>query len=256
MGANQPSKSGSRMRIPRFYTPQDLASGALLTLEARASRHLTQVLRLRKGDELTLFNGNGFDFRGHIETPLRDGALIRIGEKSEPEARAPLRITLALGISKGERMDISLQKAVELGVWALQPLFTERSVVRLRDDRLGKRMQHWHGVVISACEQSGRRRLPALAEPQQLADWLAQTSGDGLLLDHRSERPLTALPTPAGDSLTLLVGPEGGLAPQERAMASARGFIGVRLGPRVMRTETAPLAAIAAIQSLWGDFRY
>jgi len=117
-------------------------------------------------------------------------------------------------------------------------------------------MQHWHSVVISACEQSGRRRLPALAEPQQLADWLAQTSGDGLLLDHRSERPLTALTPPAGDSLTLLVGPEGGLAHQERAMASAQGFIGVRLGPRVMRTETAPLAAIAAIQSLWGDFRY
>jgi 16S rRNA (uracil1498-N3)-methyltransferase len=245
------------MRTPRIYTPQPLATGSLLTLEQKASRHLAQVLRLGAGDTLTLFNGDGLDFRGRIETPLRDGALVRIGEPSEPEAPAPLRITLALGISKGERMDLSLQKAVELGVWALQPLFTERSVVRLRDDRLGKRMQHWQGVVISACEQSGRRRLPALAEPHRLTDWLAQTaSGDGLLLDHRSERPLTALPPPAGNGLTLLVGPEGGLAPQERAMAGARGFVGVRLGPRVMRTETAPLAAIAAIQSLWGDFRY
>ena len=243
------------MRIPRIFTPQPLATGSLLTLESKASRHLAQVLRLGADDALILFNGDGFDFRGRIETPLRDGALVRIGERSEPEVQAALRITLALGISKGERMDLSLQKAVELGVWALQPLFTERSMVRLRDERLGKRMQHWQGVVISACEQSGRRRLPALAEPQRLTDWLAQTSGDGLLLDHRSERPLTALPPPAGDSLTLLVGPEGGLAPEERAMASARGFVGVRLGPRVMRTETAPLAAIAAIQSLWGDFR-
>ena len=244
------------MRIPRIYTPQPLATGLLLTLEPKASRHLAKVLRLGAGNALILFNGDGFDFRAQIETPLRDGTmLVRIGEQSEPAALTPLRITLALGISKGERMDLSLQKAVELGVWALQPLFTERSVVRLRDDRLGKRMQHWQGVVISACEQSGRRWLPELAEPQRLTDWLAQTSGHGLLLDHRSERPLTALPPPAGDSLTLLVGPEGGLAPQERAMANARGFVGVRLGPRVMRTETAPLAAIAAIQSLWGDFR-
>ncbi|MGB5735838.1 MAG: RsmE family RNA methyltransferase, partial [Thiohalocapsa sp.] len=122
------------MRIPRFYTPQELATGALLTLEAQASRHLTQVLRLGTGDELTLFNGDGFDFRGRIETPLRDGALVRVGDQSEPEASAPLRVTLALGVSKGERMDLSLQKAVELGVSALQPVFTERSVVRLSDD--------------------------------------------------------------------------------------------------------------------------
>lgn len=243
------------MRIPRFYTPQDLATGALLTLEAQASRHLTQVLRLGTGDDLTLFNGNGFDFRGLIETPLRDGALVRVGDQSEPEPLPPLRVTLALGVSKGERMDLSLQKAVELGVWALQPLFTERSVVRLTEDRLIKRMRHWQGVVVSACEQSGRRRLPLLAEPRRLADWLVGTAGDRLLLDHRADQPLTALAAPANEAVTLLVGPEGGLAPHERASACARGFIGVRLGPRVMRTETAPLAALAAIQTLWGDFR-
>ena len=244
------------MRTPRIYTPQPLATGARLTLEPNASRHLAQVLRLGAGDALILFNGDGFEFRGRIETPLRDGALVRIGEHSDAEAPAPLRITLALGISKGERMDLSLQKAVELGAAALQPLFTERSVVRLHDDRLGKRLLHWHGVVVSACEQSGRCRLPTLAEPRRLTDWLAHTDGGGLLLDHRSERPLTALPPPAGKSLTLLVGPEGGLAPAERALAGTHGFVGVRLGPRIMRTETAPLAAIAAIQSLWGDFRY
>jgi 16S rRNA (uracil1498-N3)-methyltransferase len=215
------------------------------------------VLRLGAGDRLTLFNGDGYDYPARIETPARDGAQLSIGQPGELEPPMPLRITLALGVSKGERMDFALQKSVELGVCALQPLFTERSVVRLRDDRLHKRMQHWQGVVVAACEQSGRRRLPALAQPRRLSDWLevASEPATRLLLDHRSDHPLTALAAPSDDSVTLLVGPEGGLARAERDAAMARGFTGIRLGPRVMRTETAPLAAIAAIQALWGDFR-
>lgn len=245
------------MRVSRIYTSRALVAGALLTLEPSASRYLALVLRLGAGDELTLFNGDGRDYPARIELPSRDGARLRIGEPGKPEPPMPLRIGLALGVSKGERMDFALQKAVELGVCHLQPLFTERSVVRLRDDRLRKRVMHWQGVIISACEQSGRRCPPRLAEPLRLSDWLAQErpSQVRLLLDHRSALPLTALPAPSGETLTLLVGPEGGLAHAERAAAAARGFTGIRLGPRVMRTETAPLAAIAAIQTLWGDFR-
>lgn len=226
-----------------------------MTLEPAASRHLAQVLRLGGGDELILFNGDGHDYQARIEAPARDGACIRVGAPSEPEPPPPLRVLLALGVSKGERMDFALQKAVELGVYAVQPLWTERSVVRLRDERLHKRIRHWQGVIVAACEQSGRRHLPELAEPLRLADWLGRTPCGGLLLDHRCDRPLTALPAPGDGGVTLLVGPEGGLARGERDAAMGCGFTGIRLGPRVLRTETAPLAAIAAMQVLWGDFR-
>jgi 16S rRNA (uracil1498-N3)-methyltransferase len=242
------------VRIPRIYTPQPLFEGAVLTLEAAASKHLGQVLRLGGGDPLVLFNGNGQDYRGVIETVARGAARVRIEHAGEAEPPAVLDIRLAIGVSRGERMDLALQKAVELGVSALVPVFTERSVVRLRDARLDKRVQHWRGVVIGACEQSGRRRLPELAEPQPVSNWLADAPAGGLLLDHRASQPISSLPSPDG-CLTLLVGPEGGLAPKERDAARARGFVAVTLGPRIMRTETAPLAAIAAIQALWGDFR-
>lgn len=242
------------MRIPRIYTPQQLAEGALPTLEPEPSKHLGQVLRLGRGDRLVLFNGDGHDYSGVIESAARAATTVRIERAGEPEPPTMLEITLAIGISKGERMDLALQKAVELGVNALVPVFTERSVVRLRDARLDKRVQHWRGVVIAACEQSGRRRLPGLAEPQRLSDWLDDAPPGALLLDHRATQPISSLPPP-GRRLTLLVGPEGGLAPEERDGARARGLVGVRLGPRIMRTETAPLAAIAAIQALWGDFR-
>ncbi|HBG93754.1 MAG TPA: 16S rRNA (uracil(1498)-N(3))-methyltransferase [Chromatiaceae bacterium] len=243
------------MRISRIHTAQHLSHGQLVTLEPGASRYLARVLRLAVGDEFVLFNGDGHDYMARIEALAQDSARIRVGSPSAPELPPMLRITLALGISKGERMDLALQKAVELGVSELQPLFTERSMVRLRDQRLRKRMQHWHGIVVSACEQSGRRWLPLLSEPLRFSDWLEQAPTRGLLLDHRSDRPLTTLPAPLDNSLTLLVGPEGGLAPSERNAAVQHGLIGVCLGPRVMRAETAPLAAIAAVQTLWGDFR-
>jgi len=160
---------------------------------------------------------------------------------------------LGVGISRGERMDFAIQKSVELGVFAITPLLTERGVVQLRAERQAKRMAHWQGVLVSACEQSGRSRMPTLHPSATLGDWLA-TQRDGLMLYHRAADTLASVPHP-GSSLKLLVGPEGGLSEEERAMALASGFRGVRLGPRVLRTETAPLAAIAAIQALWGDFR-
>jgi 16S rRNA (uracil1498-N3)-methyltransferase len=179
---------------------------------------------------------------------------VQLTAVGEPEPPAPLAIHLGLGVSKGERMDFALQKAVELGVSSIAPLFTERSVVRLSGDRLGKREAHWRGVVIAACEQSGRRRLPALHPARSLETWLSQAHPFPLLLHHRGGLPLPSLPPP-GASLSLLIGPEGGLADGERSHAEHAGFASVRLGPRILRTETAPLAALAVVQALWGDLR-
>lgn len=241
------------MRSTRIYVDLPLAAGAQVNLPAAQSQHLTLVLRLAAGAPVTLFNGDGHDYPGHLLDAHRTRTAVTCKVVSDEEPAPALRIHLGLGISKGERMDFALQKAVELGVNRVTPLFTGRSMVRLDAERLAKRVAHWEGVVIAACEQSGRRRLPRLGQAARLEDWLAQGHPGGILLDHRSLRPLPGLPAPDGD-ITLLVGPEGGLGEAERAAARAAGFTGVCLGPRILRTETAPLAAIAAIQALWGDF--
>lgn len=240
------------MPVPRVYVDLALEPGAALDLPGPASRHVAQVLRLGAGSELRLFNGDGRDYEARVAQVTRQGARVEVLTAGGEEPTPPLAIHLALGVSKGERMDFAIQKAVELGVAGINPLFTERSVVQLQGERLARRREHWRRVMIGACEQSGRCRLPLLLGPSSLADWLAQAHPDTLLLDPLGELPLPALPAPSGP-LTLLVGPEGGLAPRERAAARARGVRGVRLGPRILRTETAPLAAIAIIQALWGD---
>ncbi|MEA3640511.1 MAG: 16S rRNA (uracil(1498)-N(3))-methyltransferase [Lamprobacter sp.] len=242
------------MRDIRLYTQQPLKVGACIELESRPAKHATQVLRLGSGEPLTLFNGDGQDYSAKIEASTRGQVSVHILSVGTPEPPPPLVIHLALGVSRGERMDLALQKAVELGVSSIQPLFASRTLVRLSGDRLAKRAQHWQGVIIAACEQSGRRRLPPLMPALALLDWLKQEQSGGILLHHEAVRPITELPPPAGH-LRLLIGPEGGLEPAEREYAQAQGFSAVRLGPRVLRTETAPLAAIATIQALWGDFR-
>lgn len=242
------------MREHRLYTEQPLRVGKDLELEPRPAKHAAQVLRLNAGDLLTLFNGDGRDYSAEIQACTRRQVRLRVLGVGEPESPPPLGISLALGISRGERMDLALQKAVELGVGAIQPLFSSRTLVRLNDDRLAKRAQHWRGVVIAACEQSKRRRLPRLSPAVPLRLWLDQQHSGGILLHHEAHRAITELPQPQ-EQLTLLIGPEGGLSGDERECAQAQGFIPVRLGPRVLRTETAPLAAIAAIQTLWGDFK-
>ena len=242
------------MRSSRFFVDLPLYEGQRVILPAGPSRHLTQVLRLRPGDPLVLFNGDGRDFDASLLVPARDAAQVEVGNPGGVEAPPALMLHLGIGISKGERMDLTIQKAVELGVTRISPLFTRRSVVRLDESRLQKRQQHWRGVLVAACEQSGRRRLPELSDAASPAHWLTQAHPCPLLLDHRSETPLPEIPTPPG-TLTILVGPEGGLAPDEREQAITAGFAAVRLGPRVMRTETAPLAALAAAQAIWGDFR-
>jgi len=239
------------MRAPRVFVDQPLAPGEL-ELPAQASAHLVQVLRLRAGDPLVVFDGGGRDYPAELLRAARGAARVRIDAPGPSEAAPPLALHLGLGISKGERMDFALQKAVELGVTQLTPLLTARTVVRLAGERLERRTHHWRGLIIAACEQSGRRRLPVLDPATELDAWLRQPHPQPLLLDPCGAGPLTAIPTPRG-AVTLLVGPEGGLNQGERAAAAAAGFVGVRLGPRILRTETAPLAALAVLQALWGD---
>jgi len=241
------------MRISRVFTEQPLRTGTTITLDERAARYLSQVLRLRTGDDILLFDDSGRDFAGELVRCDRKGCSVHVGEVAVTEPTSALHLHLGIGISRGERMDFAIQKSVELGVTAVTPLISERSVVELRGERLARRMAHWRGVIISACEQSGRSRLPVLHPSTALGDWL-NSHRRGLMLYHKAAQTLPGLSHP-GDSLNLLIGPEGGLSDSERQAAEASGFQGVRLGPRVLRTETAPLAALAAIQALWGDFR-
>lgn len=242
------------MRISRIFVEQPLKTGSAMVLDERAARYLLQVLRLRAGDSLVLFDGSGVDFEATLTRCDRKLCAADIGDALPVEAETPLRVHLGIGISRGERMDFAVQKAVELGVAAIMPLASERSVVKLDDERTVKKMQHWQGVLISACEQSGRSRLPTLHAPTTLPDWLDDNPG-GFLLHHEAPRTFADMSPPEPMSVNLLIGPEGGLSDAERALAARHDYIDVRLGPRVMRTETAPLAALAAMQMLWGDFR-
>ena len=243
------------MGLPRIYTQSRLQPGVHLDLEEAPAHHLTRVLRLQTGDEVSLFNGDGREYRSRLEQLGRGSARVEVLDRSGLEPPPRLSIHLGLGLSKGERMDLAVQKSIELGVSTITPLITERCVVRIPPQRMTKRENHWRGIIISACSQSGRNLLPNLHPPCSLETWL-ETMGEtaGLLLDHRSTNTLDQLQEPVAD-LSLLVGPEGGLSDKERSMATDAGFTGIRLGPRVLRTETAPLAVIAAIQMLWGDFK-
>jgi 16S rRNA (uracil1498-N3)-methyltransferase len=240
------------MQLPRVYVDAPLVPGETLALPEGAGRHLNHVLRLQAGARLALFNGDGRDYQAHL-AGLGRQLTLAVEAPGATEPPPPFEIRLALGVSKGERMDYAIQKSVELGVSRISPLFTERSVVQLAGERLERRMAHWHGVLIGACEQSGRRRLPQLDPATHLEDWITAAPAGGLVLDPRAAQVLVALPPPE-TQITLLVGPEGGLSPREHRQALGHGLLPVRLGPRVLRAETAPLAAIAAIQALWGDF--
>ena len=241
------------MRHSRLFTDQALGSGLTVDLEARPARHVAQVLRLKRGQALTLFNGDGRDWSAELTRCDRRSVQARISGLLHEEPPPQRALHLGIGVSRGERMDFAIQKSVELGVTMITPLRTERSVVQLDEEKAQKRRMHWRGVLIAACEQSGRSRVPVLRPVSQFTAWTTQQPS-GLLLDHRSSVALPTIPAPSGD-IHLVVGPEGGLSQPEREHAMAQGFTAVRLGPRILRTETAPLAALAAIQTLWGDFR-
>lgn len=240
--------------MPRFYCPTPLQVDRAVTLPDAVARHAYGALRLREGDPVTLFNGDGHEYAGVLAG--HGHATVRITACLSPERESPLRIILAQGISSGERMDLTVQKAVELGVHAIQPLVTRRTIVRLAGDKLEKRRAHWQAVAIAACEQCGRNLVPQVAGIAEFDVWrrrFAEAGAMGVMLDPEGDVRLAELPRPRGE-LLLLAGPEGGFDPAERAAGQAAGLVGARLGPRVLRTETAALAAIAALQTLWGDF--
>lgn len=242
------------MSPPRFYLDQTLAPGARLMLPPGPARHAARALRLAPGDTLILFNGRGGEYPAQIERIQKEDVAVRVTGFDDVERESPLQILLAQGISSGERMDYTLQKAVELGVGPIQPIAAKRSVVKLAGERIERRVAHWRGVVSSACEQCGRNRTPPIADPQSLADWLGSVpQGRLLYLVPDAKARLADLSPPAGAQV-LVVGPEGGFEHDEVAALEAAGAIPVRLGPRVLRTETAALAALAAMQTLWGDY--
>ncbi len=239
---------------PRIHTPQPLATGATVELTEVVSRHLLAVLRLRPGAEVILFDGRGGEYRARLVAGEKRRARLEVGEHRIIERESPLRIELAQGISKGERMDYAIQKAVELGVWRIRPLFTRRSVVKLTGERLEKKRRHWQGVAIAACEQCGRNRIPEVLEPLSLEAWLAEAGRPrrGAILDPTGAIPLATC-DPATEPFALLVGPEGGFTGQEVAALSRQGLDRVTLGPRILRTETAAAAALALLQGCRGD---
>jgi 16S rRNA (uracil1498-N3)-methyltransferase len=242
------------MSAPRFYLDQLLAPGARFSLPPGPARHAARALRLAEDDVVTLFNGRGGEYSARIERIHKDEVAVSITGFANIERESSLRVILAQGISSGERMDYTLQKAVELGVAAIQPISARRSVVKLAGDRADRRVAHWQGVVASACEQCGRNQVPTVAAPLTLVNWLGARSGARLLfLSPLADTRLADLPVPTATDC-LVAGPEGGFEADEIAALRAAGAIPVRLGPRVLRTETAALAALAAMQTLWGDF--
>lgn len=240
------------MRNPRIHTPQPLASGATLALDEQASHHLARVLRFQVGNAITLFNGDGSEYPATIAAIDKRSVSVTIGDAVSADRESPLPIHLGIAISKGDRMDMVVQKAVELGVAQITPLISERVEVRLQGERAEKKLQHWQGIVIAACEQCARNRLPVLNPITSLHDWIGSIEADKkFVLHHRSEANLGEITRPR--SVALLIGPEGGLSETEIAAAERKQFASLRLGPRVLRTETAPLAALTVMQFAWGD---
>ena len=236
-----------------------LAAGLRADLPAAVARHVVNVLRLRRGDELTLFDGAGGEYACRIVTAASGEVAVDVLEWRAVEREAPLAITLVQALQAGEKMDMTVQKAVELGVARIVPVTSRRSVVRLDGARALRRIEHWRAVAVAACEQCGRNRLPEVAALESLESWLARPQAPGalrLMLAPEAQQTLHRIAPPAtGATLELLIGAEGGLAPEEMQWAVLAGFVSVRLGPRILRTETAGLATLAAIQCLWGDFR-
>ena len=242
------------MRLSRVHVAGPLACGRRQSLTGSAANHVTRVLRLRAGDGLTLFDGQGGEYAASIDEVRKDAVWVNIAEHRAIERESPLQLTLAQGISRGERMDWVVQKSTELGVTRIAPVFTERSVVHLDAGQAQKKVQHWHAIAVAACEQSGRNRVPQIDTPLTLYEFLEHraTGGLSLLLSPHAKRRIAALPPPEG-AVTVLIGPEGGLTDLEQETAIARGFTSIRLGPRVLRTETAAVCALTLLQQKAGD---
>lgn len=241
--------------MPRFYVETRLDADLELSLPEAVVRHI-QVLRLQPGDALTVFNGQGGEYPATLLQLGKREARCRLGAWQADRCESPLWLGLAQAISAGDKMEFTLQKGVEMGVNVFQPISTERSIVRLSGERAQKKIERWQEIVVSACEQCGRNTLPQVLPILSLADWLAQAAAADarLMLSPLGDRRLADLAA-APQRVWLMAGPEGGLSAREEAQALAAGWQALKLGPRILRTETAALAAVAAIQTTWGDYR-
>jgi 16S rRNA (uracil1498-N3)-methyltransferase len=244
------------MRNIRLYYPHPLPEGRDALLEGDAFHHAFRVLRCRQGDALILFDGQGTEIEATVVSVSRREACLRLGRRYRPRRESPLVVELYQGVSKGDRMDWALQKATELGVHRIVPVYTDNCAVRQSAEQAEKKWQHWQKVVIAACEQSGRVCVPEIVKPGQLSDlWLPDANGLSLFLDPLgSVTPEQLRENGRPETVRLVIGPEGGLSASERAWLDTAGAIGLRLGPRVLRTETAAACALTLCQMLWGDF--
>ena len=242
------------MRLTRVYVDTPIAAGNNVVIEGSAVNHITRVLRLRSGDTLTLFDGSGGEYGARIEEFHKDTVVVTVDEHRTLDRESPLSLTLAQGISRGDRMDWIIRKATELGTSRIVPVFTKRSMVKLDEKQAENKVQHWRRIAVAACEQSGRNRVPDLALPLDFSEVLrdGEQASTRLLLSPTGDLRVDDLEAP-GKGITVLIGPEGGLAEREQEAAVAAGFKPVRMGPRVLRTETAAIAALTIIQSRFGD---
>jgi len=241
----------------RLFVSEALINGTVVVVEGDRARYLGRVLRLRTGDPITVFDGTGPEWPATIENMTKSTVTLQVGDSREAGTESPLKIHLVQGVSRGERMDFVVQKATELGVKRITPVLTEYGVVKLDGDRAAKRREHWAGVAVSACEQSGRTRPPLIDAPISLKQWFgAKPAGADvdLILRPGAGTPLAGATAPATKAC-ILVGPEGGFSDTEYEDAEVAGFDAVSLGPRILRTETAAAAALAIMQSVWGDLR-
>lgn len=240
----------------RFFTDSPLALNTDVQLSENAAAHATRALRLNVGDNAIIFNGDGFDYECTLTSIKKNAVTVTIIDAKPISKESPLNITLLQGISSGDRMDFTIQKAVELGVRQIQPINSQRSVVKLTHDRAEKRVEHWQNVAVSACEQSGRAFVPKVLPPLTLDGWLSQNPYNNtvrILLNPVGAKRLAEIQKPDA-AIELLIGAEGGLSQGEIDLATAQSFQSIVLGPRILRTETAALTAISVMQSLWGDF--
>jgi 16S rRNA (uracil1498-N3)-methyltransferase len=248
----------ARRMAPRFFFPSPLAAGIEVALPPNAAHHAAQVLRLKRGDAVTLFDGAGGEYGAQVLDASSRAVDVLVTERSSIERESPFEATLVQAMIASERMDQVVQKAVELGAVAIAPVATARSVTHLDPDRARRRVEHWRQIVVASCEQCGRNRLPVIHAPCDLGAWLtrptpASKAGSRLLLAPSATQSLGEV-APAA-SMEILIGPEGGFTPEEEAAALAAGFRSLRLGPRILRTETAGPAMLAAMNALWGDWR-
>jgi 16S rRNA (uracil1498-N3)-methyltransferase len=243
------------MRVNRVHVESALAVGARIALPEGAAAHLLRVLRLGVGDGCVVFNGDGHDYDARIVAAGKRGGEVEVIGMRVVNSESPLRIVLVQGVARGEKMDWIVQKATELGVAGFVPVSSDRSEVRLDGERAARRLAHWRSVVVAACEQSGRATVPDVAAPLPLAAALPHLPQAGLrlTLDPEAADSIATLPDPGGRPVVIAIGPEGGWSPRDRSVLADAGFSGMRLGPRILRTETAGMAAIVALQSRFGD---